>query len=192
MRRFAILLLSPLLLAPIRYQSGDETITLNPSQGPAKTAIELPAAGPLTSPTVIMVSPSFLLPTPITPTTPSPTDTNHESRVTNNDLMPETSALICKKALETLAEITVLSYQQARSQPVMNLTIAAATAAGQATARVYPTLTALPLNFAKLPYYTPQYPQIRAGVEASQATCRNPNASYHPAPGSRIPVPRPN
>jgi len=191
MRHLSLLLLTPLLLAPIRYQSGDETILLNPSQGPSKNSIQLPAAAPLTSPTVITVSPSFLLPQATTPTTPSPTAPKSTAPAAAN-LMPPTTALICKKALEMLGELTVLSYQQNRSQPVMNLTIAAAAAAGQASARVYPALTALPENFAKLSYYTPQYPQIREAVAAAQNVCRNPHASYRPAPGSRIPVPRPN
>lgn len=190
MRRLALLLLlAPPLLAPVRYQSGEDTITLNPSQGPSKRAFELPSAAPLGSPTVIMLSPTVVsgtltaTPARVTPTAPA--------AAKPSNLMPETSAMICLTALKTVADLTLLSYSQQRQPAAIKLVVAANLGAAEASNLTYPNLREFTEAFGNLRFNTPQKRELNSLVATAQSACANPRPAPV-APGSRIPIPRPN
>lgn len=201
------LLLTPLLLAPVRYQSGDETILLAPSQGPSKAAFALPAAGALSSPTVIEVSPTLLSPTiPVSAgTTPSSTTqsspkapaeasappvTRYQTPIPSDE-MPATAAIICTESLKAVIDISLLSYQQKQQRAVAKVTMAATVAGTEAEARRYPNLGPLLESLNQISFGTPQKRELQASVANAQTACANPNPRAS-APGSRIPVERPN
>lgn len=203
------LLLTPPLLAPVRYQSGDETIMLNPAQGPSKAAFALPSANALSSPTVIAVSPTLLSPTAlvtpsaVTSSTPSPTTSaaaktapsplpppGNGSRVTDYE-MSEVTALMCTNALKAVIDISLLSYQQKQQSAVAKITMAATIAGTEAEARHYPNLTALNTAESNLSFGTAQKRELQAALTNVRTICANPNPAPL-TPGSRIPIERPN
>lgn len=210
MRRFlpllSVVLAAPLLLAPIRYQTGEDSVILAPAQGPASTSYALPAAVGLSSPTVITLSPTVLpevsgtvagtsgstAVAAVTPTTAPPRQV--VVVVAAEPLMPSTTAIVCARALKTMSDIAILSYQQQRQQASMNLVITGSLAAAEAAERHYPLLTATQEGLEKLKSNTPQLVQMRTAGALALAACKNPQGpAYNKvAPGSRIPVPRPD
>jgi hypothetical protein len=60
MRLLVALLIAPLLLAPVRLKDSTPSFFTPPAKGPAPESYSLPAAAPLTTPTVIMVSPTLI------------------------------------------------------------------------------------------------------------------------------------
>lgn len=195
----SIFLSAPLLLAPIRYQTGHESIILAPTQGTASSSYALPAATVLKSPTVITLSPTVLPAvsgtakglTKVSSTVVQKTIT---VIVAPEPLMASATAIICNKGLQTVAEMAINSYQQQRQQAAMNLVIASTVAAAEAAQRHYPLLTATQESLGKLQSNTPQLKELRTAGALALAACKNPLAPAYkkPAPGSRIPVPRPD
>lgn len=203
--RFLPLLAVPLLLAPVRYQTGEGSILLAPSQGAASASYALPAAVGLRAPTVITLSPTVGA-AGVSATGPGVVAKAASGTVVRagagakqvvvvvaaEELMPSATAVVCMRALKMTAEMAVLSYQQKRQQATMNMAIAATLAAGEASERHYPLLTATREGLGKIASGTPQNNEITTAASMALMACANPGVRGRVAPGSRVPVPRPD
>ena len=185
----------PFLLAPVRFQQGQEDLLLTPSAAPAARSISLPAAVALTSPTVIPVSPTVLsatTPGQTSPTISSPSIVSSATKVPSNAGPTAVQAQLCQHGMNSLSQLAILSYQQQRQQGSMNLTIAAAAAAALAGNGQWPNLVPVQQAFRSLAWRTPQRNEITQIYQASLALCTQPGGANVRQPSGRISVPRPN
>jgi hypothetical protein len=181
---FWALLAAPLLLAPVRFQQGSESLILTPSQAPTgprgTPAVMLPS--PTLGPAIIQVSPTraplptipsdtsfpvqVTLPAPTSPSTPSPT------LVPSSLGMPATQAAICVRALSMVNDIAALSMEQSGRENLVPLTIAAAIAQVQAAQGNWPNLA--PLRAEGVPFFTPNRAELRQALGYAASFCQNP------------------
>lgn len=185
MRFLLALLLAPLLLAPVRLKDSTPSFFNPPAESPAPESYSLPAAEPLASPTVIMVSPTMLeasptlppsttsinLPLPPSPTTPLAPVIQYVIAPQPNLMTPMASAL-CQQGMGLVQNLAMLSYQQERSQKIMTLALAASGAGGEAAGRQWPNLTAFNHAANHVPWFQPQRQEILDAITAAQRLCQ--------------------
>ena len=187
MRIALVLLAAPLLLAPVRLQDSTPAFFIPPAKGPAPESYSLPAAEPLTTPTVIYVSPS-LLPPDISPTPAAPavspslnlpqppvaaTPTVQPPQAMYNppNLMTPTQAALCQRALLLVQDLAMVSYEQKRSPRVLKLSLAATTALPGVRTRHWPVLVAFTNASNNLPWFQPQRAEMKDAAQAVATLC---------------------
>lgn len=186
MRFLVASLLAPLLLAPVRLQDSTPAFFIPPAKGPAPESYSLPSAEPLTSPTVIFVSPTVLpqlpeispavvlspsLNLPQPPLAPTPTVQPPQAGYLPPNLMSPTQAALCQRALLLVQDLSLLSYEQKRSPRVLKLSLAAATALPETRARHWPNLAAFNNAADSLPWFQPQRAEMKDAAAAVQTLC---------------------
>lgn len=181
----ALACLAPALLAPVRLKDSTPSFFTPPAESPAPESYSLPAADALTTPTIIMVSPTVLEASPSLP--PSPTSLNLPLQPSPTapvvqkviiiqqapvNAMPPMSSALCMKSMELVQNIAMLSYQQKNNAATMTLALAASTAAGEASGGQWPNLAAFNKADDKLPWFQPQKTEIHDAITAARRLCR--------------------
>lgn len=183
MRWLLLGLVLPLLLAPVRFQQGNETLLLQPSTAPTgprgKVAVALP------SPTVIDISPTraafpnsalpaaggVASPTMVSPT-PAVAPAVAARPPAPAGISPQQAAL-CVRALTMLTDLSAISMKQSGRENLVELSIAAAIAQVQAAQGQWPNLAGLRRG---VPLLTPNRAELKQALEYSQRFCANPAA----------------
>ncbi|PZP40463.1 MAG: hypothetical protein DI585_00750 [Pseudomonas fluorescens] len=185
MRILFALLLVPVLLAPVRLKDSSPGFFMPPAQSPAPESYSLPAADPLVTPTVIPVSPTILpeAPTPTTVISPSlnlpsppaaaPQPVIIQQVISGPPPMPLKMAALCQKGMILVQDLSLLTYQQKQSKSLMNMSIAAAAAAGEATSRQWPNLAGFNKAANSLPWFYPNKTEMQDAIMAARALCGN-------------------
>lgn len=186
MKRFlAILLIAPLLLAPVRLKDSTPSFFTPPAQGPAPESYSLPSAAPLITPTVIQVSPTVLdipsptqpvtpslnLPLPPAPATPRPAQSRPQLPIPHG--MSAKAAAICMRAMVYVQDMAMLSHREKENQSLINLTLAATQVMAQAQQQEWPDLTMFNKAVAKLPWRYPQKDDLGRAITAGRQYCGN-------------------
>lgn len=186
MRILLAVLVVPLLLAPVRLKDSTPAFFTPPGQSPAPESYSLPAAAPLTTPTVVFVSPTVVtpasptqpvsqslnLPLPVSPSLPSSTITPQPQASPTPNLMSPTAAALCQRSLLLVRDIGMLSYGQKRNRAVLKLALAASTALPEVQARQWPTLNAFISAEDDLPWFQPQGDELEDAATAALSLCR--------------------
>ncbi len=186
MRILTALLIAPLLLAPVRLKDSTPGFFIPPAKGPAPESYSLPAAEPLTTPTVIMVSPTLFtdtsptqpeapvssslnLPQPPAEAAPAPQPPKQVPQATSG--MSPTQAALCQRTLLLAKDLGMVSYEQKRNPRVLKFALAASVALPEVRAQQWPVLTAFHKATAGLPYFQPQRTEMKDAAEAVNALC---------------------
>lgn len=189
--RFVLgLFIIPLLLAPVRFQQGNDVMLLQPTTAP--TGVRGAKAVALPSPTVIDISPtrapfiSTTLPTEegaagttLSPTAATPVRKPKPTPVAPAPVQPTEGmsakqAALCVRSLAMVNDLSVASMKESKRENLVDLTIAAAIAQVQAAQGQWPMLE--PLKQAGLPWFVPYRNELKQALNYSENFCANPNA----------------
>ena len=200
-----LLLSAPTLLAPIYVQQGTDHLLLSTPTNPHQQTVTLPMPVSLATPTV----PTVPFQTPIvtskssatavtsisisatmsptlaatSPTTRAPTSTI----VLNPPPTPALAAL-CARSLSLLLDFATLSYRQKPSPALLAVLTQAAMQREVALAQAWPSLLLIAENFRRLPWGTPNRPELTLAWQSTRQMCQNPRAPKL----SVVAVPRPD